>query len=100
MAYLTNERDPDALLDRPDKWRSALIEKFRPDAAALMMRAGRGLRALLDSEPDLAEAHFTADVGLLASQKVNLEAFRVTGERVISDVIERIEQLASIPIPK
>jgi len=100
LAYLTNERDPDALLEWADKWRSALIEKFPSDAAELMMRAGSGIRALLASEADLADALFTAEVGLLASRKVNLEAFRVTGERVISDVIDRIEYLSKVPIPK
>lgn len=100
LAYLTNERDPDALLGWSDKWCSALIEKFSSDAPELMMRAGSGIRALLASEADLAEAHFTADVGLLASRKVNLEAFRVTGERIICDVIDRIEYLSKVPIPK
>lgn len=92
LAYLTNERDPDALLDWPDTWRKALVDKFSSDAVELMMRAGSGLRALLASESDLAEAHYTADVGLLASRRVSFQAFRVIGERVIGDVIENIEK--------
>lgn len=94
LAYLATERDPDALLGWPHKWRRALIAKFPSDATALLARAGSGLRALLASEPDLAEAHMTADLGLLAFRRVNLDAFRLTGERFMADVIEQVEYLA------
>ena len=65
-----------------------------------MMRAGDGLRALLKSEPDLDEALHTVQVGLLASMKLELDAFRLTGKRIMGDVIEQIEKLASVPITK
>jgi hypothetical protein len=100
LAYMSIERDADALLDWPEKWRRALLEKFPSEATELMMRAGDGLRALRNSEPDLDEALHTVQVGLLAAKKIELQAFRLTTERIMGDVIEQIEKLASAPTPK
>ena len=100
LAYLTTERDPDALLDWPEKWRRALLEKFSSEATELMMRAGDVLRALLNSEPDLDEALHTVQVGLLAAMRIELQAFQLTGERLMRDVIDQLERLAFAPIPK
>lgn len=91
LAYLTTEGDPDALENWPAVWRAALDAKFPDQAASLLLSAGSGIRALMASEADLMEAHWTADNGLLASKKVSLEAYRLTGMRFIADVIEANE---------
>ncbi len=42
----------------------------------------------------LEEAWFTCDTGLLSGKRVTQEALRLTGERLIVDVIEPLEELA------
>lgn len=101
LALLTDQRDPDALLDWADHWRDALIEKFPAEATELMARAGSGLRALLASEKDFEESYFVAKAGLLSSQRqIGIEEYRAAGERLIADVIKRIEYLSTVPVPK
>ncbi|MBS0448976.1 MAG: hypothetical protein JSR59_23885, partial [Proteobacteria bacterium] len=43
---------------------------------------------------DLDQALHIANLGLLASMDVSMEAFRATGARVVAEVIEELEALA------
>ena len=60
-------RDEDALLGWSAAWLAALQARFPDDWRSLASSAGYGLTELLDSEPDLVEAHHTCVNGLLAS---------------------------------
>jgi hypothetical protein len=77
-------------------WQKALETCFPDEWQSLALRAGAGLRALLDSKPDLEEAHHTCLNGLLASQPPTLDALRAAGDRVLGDAVESLEDLAKI----
>jgi hypothetical protein len=98
LAYLTVQRDRRDDTEEFDAWAgrmwSALQDKFGGQAPQLAARAGAGLRALLDSPADLDQALRIANLGLLASMDVSMQAFRATGARVQVDVIEELESLA------
>ncbi|MBG6083133.1 hypothetical protein [Rubrivivax gelatinosus] len=96
LAYLAIQRDRrdgtaefDAWAER--MWR-ALQDKFGGHAPQLAARAGAGMSALLASPADLNQALRIANLGLLASMDVSLEAFRATGARFMVEVIDELEQ--------
>jgi hypothetical protein len=98
LAYLTVQRDRRDGTEEFDAWASrmwqALQEKFGNQAPRLAARAGAGLRALLAKPTDLDQALRIANLGLLASIDVSIEAFRATGARVLVEVIEELEAMA------
>lgn len=98
LAYLTIQRDRRDNTEELDAWAErmwhALQEKFGDQAAPLAVRAGAGLRALMGSQTDLAQALRIANLGLLASMDVPLDAFRATGARFLAEVIDELEPLA------
>lgn len=91
IAYLTPGDDMD---EWPAIWRLGLEACFPGTWRELATNAGRGVRALLDSEVDLQEAVFTANNGLLANRNVDAAAFRVTGERLIAFVADPLADVA------
>lgn len=101
LAYLTTAQE---LETWPEKWAEALEARYPMEAPELAVRAGTGLRELLASPDDLHQAHITCSRGLLASIDVRLEALQATGERLMADVIEPLEekarQSAERPRPK
>lgn len=98
LAYLVLERDRRAGADELSQWPqrmwSALQCQFESHAATLAHQAGAGLRALLKSPVDLEQSLRIANLGLLASLDVSIDAFRSTGARLIVEVIEELEDLA------
>ncbi len=98
LAYLTAARDRRDGEEELGRWPSrmwlALKEKFGPDAQALALRAGNGMRALLESTADLDEALRLANLGLLSSLEVSRAAFQATGARFMVEVIDELEGLA------
>lgn len=77
-------------------WHKALKACFPDEWQSLALRAGDGLRALLDSSSDFEKAHHTCLNGLLASQPPTLDALRAAGDRVLGDAVESLEDLAKI----
>jgi hypothetical protein len=98
LAYLTIQRDRRDGTDEFDAWADrmwiALQAKFGDQAHQLAARAGAGMRALLASPADLDQALGIANLGLLASMDVSVEAFRATGARFVAEVIDELEMLA------
>ena len=98
LAFLTVQRDRRDGTEELDAWPgrmwSALKDKFGDQAPRLAAQAGAGLRALLASPADLDQALRIANLGLLASLDVSMEAFRATGARFVVEVIEELEELA------
>jgi len=99
LAYLAMARDRRNNTDEFDGWAAqmwaALQSRFPQHVPRLAMQAGHGLRALLGSSADLAQALEIANLGLLASVNVNLDGFVATGKRLLAEVVEPLEELAS-----
>jgi hypothetical protein len=97
LAYLSETKQEDSLLDWPDLWLAALQSKFPSRWREFALRVSSGLRQLLDpaNEPDLEEAHHTCISGLLASHRPTLSQLRVTGERLIYDALDLVEKHAA-----
>ena len=85
LAYLA----PDNELENWEPgWESALRLHFSSEASTLAARAGNGLARLLGDDRALAEAHLTADIGLLGGLGVTERQLRIAGQRLMADVIE------------
>lgn len=76
----------------PIAWKEALRACFPTRWPGLAASAGRGFRALLESEADFEEAHHTCLVGLLNAQAPTLEQLKATGRRILQDAIEILEK--------
>jgi len=72
-------------------WRRMLQGCFPSKWRTLAKGLGSGLRALLDNRVVLEEARITTEVGLLNRLNVTTEMLRVTGERLLVDVISSHE---------
>jgi hypothetical protein len=98
LAYLTVARDRLVGSDELEKWPTAmwaaLQSKFPTASDDLARQAARGVRALLASPEDLDQALAIANVGLLASLYVDRDAFAATGRRLLSEVMEPLEDIA------
>lgn len=97
LAYLSEDKQADALLDWPEVWLAALKERFPTHWRELALRTGSGMREILKPkhEPDLDEARHTCEYGLLAAKAPTLGLLRVTGQRLVQDAIEPLERLVS-----
>jgi hypothetical protein len=100
LAHLTAMRDrrdnTEELGQWPTRMWAALQSKFGAEAGPLGARAGDGIVALLSSEQDLAQALRIANLGLLASMDVGLEAIRATGRRLQAEVLEPLAELSRV----
>ena len=88
IAQLATGADEDALLSWADSWLAGLQSQFPQDWTELAGGVGRGLEALLASEPDLEEARLTCELGLLAFNPPTAEMLQAAGQRLIVDAIE------------
>ena len=61
----------------------------------LALGAGSGIDALLASHDNLAQALRIANLGLLASLDVNMDAFAATGRRLQAEVLEPLGKFAA-----
>jgi len=91
VARLSEE---DAIDAWPAAWEEALKACFHLRWESLVLRAGAGLRALLDSDDDMKEAHAVCATGPLASLPITVEQLRTTGLRLLQDAIEPLEHSA------
>ncbi len=94
IARLAIGQDEDTLLDWPKEWLAALQDRFPDDFRDLATRVGQGLRALLESEPDLEQALYTCANGLLASNPPTLMQLKIAGERLLQDAVVPLEEAA------
>lgn len=78
------------------EWNNALQSCFPDKRQELALRTGAGLQALLDSDEDLEEAHYTCINGLLAGQPVSIEILREAGERVMGEAVLLLRELAGL----
>ena len=92
IARLSRDSEEDAVLGWPRIWREALRERFPGDWIKLAGRAGSGLRQLLASELDLAEARHTCVYGLLSSDPPTIDQLRLSGQRLLKDAVEPLEK--------
>ena len=93
LAYLTQPSELEAWSGR---WMDALIARYPSRARALALVAGSGLRQLLRSEEDLDQAVLTCNLGLLSSMDVSRDMMLGTGQRVLAEVIESLEDAARV----
>lgn len=70
---------------------AALQEKFGPDAQELALRAGTGIRQLMQSGSDMNQAVYIANQGSLASMDLGVEQLSATARRLEAEVIEELE---------
>lgn len=98
LAWLAAEQDGRNGTAELDTWSvrmaDALQARFPGSAKQLALRAGFGIRALMDSGGDRDEALSICNRGLLASLEVSREAFAATGRRFLQQVIEPLEEKA------
>jgi len=98
LAHLTTIRDArdstDELAQWPARMAEALRAKFGAEAGRLAAEAGTGVNAMLDSETDLAQGLRIANLGLLATMDLGLEAIRATGRRFQAEVLEPLSEPA------
>jgi hypothetical protein len=95
LARLAESKQEDSLLEWPKFWAAALQSRFPNIWQNLVPHVGKGLRQLLrpENEADLEEARHTCEYGLLVSQAPSLKLLEVTGQRLLQDAIEPLEQL-------
>lgn len=93
LAHLTRPGELEAWSGR---WMEALTAKYPSRARALALVAGSGLRQLLLSEEDMDQAILTCNLGLLSSMEVTRDMLAGTGQRVLAEVIEPLEDAARI----
>lgn len=91
IARLSTER---RMEDWAGNWIRALQDRFPTMWRELALRAGDGLRKLLNSPADLQQAAETCNNGLLAGRNVTAEQLRATGDRLLVSAIEELRQLA------
>jgi hypothetical protein len=97
IAYLSDKRQEDSLLDWPELWADTLQHCFPSLRSQLAARAGSGIRQILspENEPDLDEARQTCAYGLLASRPPTLTVLRAVGRRLLQDAVEPLEKRQS-----
>jgi hypothetical protein len=77
-----------------DAWLPAMQSCFPSTWRDLALALGGGLRELLDHDQALEEARSMAEIGLLSGLNVSAEKLRITGQRLLQDVIAPLESLA------
>jgi hypothetical protein len=92
---LARQTDEAAIDAWPAAWEEALKAHFHLRWESLALRAGAGLRALLDSDDDMKEAHAACAAGPLAARPITVEQLRATGRRLLQDAIEPLERSAA-----
>ena len=95
LARLAEAKEEDSLQKWPEVWAAALQSRFPNSWRKLVPQVGAGLRQLLQPqhEADLEEAHHACANGLLVSQSPTLKLLGVTGQRLLQDAVEPLEQL-------
>jgi len=92
LAYLSLERDRDAMEKWSEAWRDALNARYPLRVEDLTARLGLGLVELMGSREDFNEAVRTCSLGLLRSMDVRPEALEATARRLIAEAIEPLTE--------
>lgn len=97
LAWLAENEKEDTLEQWAPEWVEALKNCFFPRWRDLGKQAGGGLRQILGdaNQGDLEEAHHTCIYGLLSSKQPTLTVMKVTGERLLVDAIEALEEASN-----
>ena len=90
IARLSSE---EAIVSWPAAWEKGLRVCFPSRWRRLARSVGSGLRRLLDSPPDLEQAHHTCIYGLLRSRPATVEELEIAGRRLLQDAVEPVERL-------
>jgi hypothetical protein len=93
LGYLAEEQNPGCLRHWAIEWHEALTKYFPEEVHDLASKASGGLRELLSSTDDFDEAYHTCTNGLLSALSVDQPTLRETGERILGDACERLEEL-------
>lgn len=92
LGHLTEEQKAGSLRNWAVDWHYALTQCFPAEAEPLASRIGSGLRVLLESGEDFDEAYHTCINGLLSALAVNQATLRETGDRILGDAVERMDE--------
>ena len=97
LAFLAERENEETIASWPKCWATALSTTFPDDCGSWLATIGSGLEQMLQSahSEDLEEAHHTCITGLLARDRLSLEAFESLGRRVMGELIEPARRLAS-----
>lgn len=95
LAWLSLNRDPDALDGWPERWQRALQKRFPDEWRVLALHAGDGLRELIDERHklDLDQATRISNLSLLRGRDLGPEQLRATARRVLG-ALGRLEKSA------
>jgi len=77
-----------------EPWTAGLIDRFPNEWRELAAHVGDGLRELLDDAAALDESRQTTEVGLLNGMGITSAMLKVTGERLLQDVIDPLAKQA------
>jgi hypothetical protein len=92
LAYLSLERDRDAMKSWSVTWRAAIEERYPEQAEGLLPRIGAGLLALMGSREDFNQAARTCSLGLLQSMDVGPAALEATARRLLAEAIDPLAE--------
>lgn len=96
LAWLASARERDALEEWHPRWLAALQSRFRTEWAELALRAGDGLRLLLEDNHklDFDEATRLSNLSLLKGLDLGATHLRATARRVLGDALRPLEAAA------
>jgi hypothetical protein len=96
LAWLSMDEDSESLDAWHPRWLSALRKRFPGEWRKLALRAGDGLRQLLDENHklDLDQASRIANLSLLRGRDLGPENLRATGRRVLVEALGPLEAAA------
>lgn len=103
LAWLSVDKDPEALDAWHPRWQSALRKRFPNEWRDLALRAGDGLRQLVDENHklDLDHAARISNLSLLRGRDLGPENLRATGRRVLVEALGPLEAAARLrPDPR
>lgn len=98
LAWLSIEQDPEALDAWPTRWRAALQKRFPGEWRNLALRAGSGLRQLLEDKHklELDQAARISSLSLLRGRDLGTAQLRATARRVLLEAVGPLETYARI----
>lgn len=96
LAWLSTDKDSEALNAWHPRWLAALRKRFPEEWRDFALRAGDGLRQLLDTDHrlDLDQATRIANLGLLRGYDLGPAHLRATARRVLVEALRPLEVAA------
>jgi len=81
----------------PNMWEEGLRATFPTSWRRFARQTGDGLKTLLGNGSELEQAYETVSNGLLASQNIAIEQYKVAGQRLLQLAVDLIEEAAKGP---